>query len=181
MKTVFALLLLALALPAQAAGTWPQTRPGAVTEVKGYRALPERIKAVPELRNCISDAAGDPCAEMISRFYSVGESHFALIPIDGLFDQELLFTFDNNEVTQLSVATGGADVGFSTTTILGEVKVDARSGALSSTYFEDTCDAETTTTEFTYRLVEGIYYLHQVRESVGCETETWKILWEAKT
>jgi hypothetical protein len=172
--------LVALAGTVQAANEWPQLKPGTVTEVKGYLTLPDQIKAVPELSNCTSSAGTDQCPEMVSRFYQVGDAKFALVPIDGLFDLELLFSFSDNEVTQLSVATYGAELGFATTKILGEVKLDAKSGELTSTFFEDSCDAETTTSESTYAVVEGSYYLQQMRQGLGCENTEWKTLWTVK-
>ena len=155
------------------AGDWPNVTAGKITEVKNYNSLPASLKKMPGMTQCLNDGCGD----LITKFYKVEDIVFAIVPLQGMFEMDAVFELQDDEVRQLAFPIYYSQFGITTTEQLGETILDGKTGKLTTSFFEDSCDAKTTTSELTYELLAGAYYLTLAREGVGCKKLKWRTVW----
>ena len=156
------------------AADWPQVSVGKITEVKGFKSLPMSLQKMPAMEQCQNEG----CEPLITKFYKVGEDVFAFVPLQGMYEMDTIFQLQNDSVIQLSFPMVYSSVGILSVDRLGETTIDAKTGKLVSSFFEDSCDAKTTTSEVTYELNGGTYYLTKAREGVGCKKLKWRTIWQ---
>ena len=152
---------------------WPEVKAGKITEVKGFKSLPMSLQKMAAMEQCITEG----CEPLITKFYKVGEDVFAFVPLQGMYEMDAIFQLQNDSVAQLSFPIVYSAMGFMSVDRLGETTLDGKSGKLVSSFFEDSCDAKTTTSEATYELNGGTYYLTKAREGIGCKTLKWRTIW----
>ncbi len=158
------------------ANDWPVVTAGKITEVKDFKSLPASLKKMPGLAQCQNDG----CAEFVTKFYKVEDAVFAMVPLEGMYEMDAVFQLVNDDVKQISFPIFYSEYGFTTAEQLGETVLDGKTGKLVTSFFEDSCDATTTTSEFTYELLTGAYYLTLAREGVGCTKLKWTTAWARK-
>ena len=168
------LLALMLFCGVASAADWPQVSAGKITEVKGFKSLPPSLQKMPAMEQCINEG----CEPLITKFYKVGDDVFAFVPLQGMYEMDAIFQWQNDSVVQLSFPIVYSAVGFMSVDRLGETTLDGKSGKLVSSFFEDSCDAQTTTSEITYELNGGTYYLTKAREGTGCKKLKWRTIWQ---
>jgi hypothetical protein len=158
---------------AKAADSWPSVTAGKILEVKSFTALPTDMQLLPSLQQCKNNG----CELLVTRFYRVDDVNYALVPLPGLFENAVIFQYTADGPSQISFPIFFSSVGFTSSNTLGETEIDPKTGKLKTILLEDSCNAKTTTSEFTYEFLAGSYYLILAREGIGCDKPRWKTAW----